>query len=106
MRANCLKRDRYRCQLRYPNICRHIAIIADHIQAGSEDTLKNLQSSCEPCHLKKASADGNAAQGHRTSIAVEKPIPRRATPTPKPNKQQQQMPRTIWIGLKPNAGNE
>jgi 5-methylcytosine-specific restriction endonuclease McrA len=33
----------------------------DHIQAKTDDH-KQLQGVCEPCHLRKSSAEGNAAQ--------------------------------------------
>ena len=47
-------------------ICRHChqapATEADHIKAGDDHRLTNLQGLCLPCHLIKSSAEGHAAR--------------------------------------------
>ena len=91
-RARVLKRDRYRCQLRYPGVCIVRAREMDHIvpvTEGGTDDLSNLQSACGPCHQRKASMEGHAAHGHRIATL---PAPR--TPTPPPTARA--LPRRLW----------
>lgn len=62
VRAAVLERDGYRCRLRFARVCVGSATDADHIEPGDDHSLENLQAACEPCHLVKSSAEGNAAQ--------------------------------------------
>jgi 5-methylcytosine-specific restriction enzyme A len=51
LRAACLARDGYTCQL-----CGAVATDADHIvphAAGGLDTLENLRALCHRCHLRE-----------------------------------------------------
>lgn len=69
-RERVLKRDDYRCQLRYPG-CTGTATIVDHVVAlrlGSADTDANCQGACQPCHRRKASCEGHLAKGNNVSL--------------------------------------
>lgn len=57
-RGRVLSRDRFECQLAYPG-CRSIASDVDHIVAGDDNRLGNLQSVCFKCHRTKSSREGN-----------------------------------------------
>jgi len=70
-RKAVLARAHGACQIQYPGICQHRATIADHIRAvglgGAEYDVTNGQAACQPCHDRKSSLEGHAAQGHRAS---------------------------------------
>jgi 5-methylcytosine-specific restriction endonuclease McrA len=56
-RIRVLRRDAYICQR-----CGAPATHVDHIIAGDNHELWNLQALCEPCHNRKTSQEGNAAR--------------------------------------------
>ena len=53
--------------MRYPDICIGTATEADHVVAlspGGTDSDFNMQAVCTPCHRRKTSKEGHAAQGY------------------------------------------
>ncbi|WP_168699359.1 HNH endonuclease [Gordonia paraffinivorans] len=58
-RLPVLRRDSHRCQVRGPG-CLTFATDVDHIRAGDDHSLENLQAICPVCHRKKSSREGNA----------------------------------------------
>jgi len=84
-RARVLERDGYQCQIRYVGICTGTATHMDHIvplSKGGADTDANSQSACAPCHKRKTSVEGNAAQGHRVRELPRAPAPLGPPSTP------------------------
>jgi 5-methylcytosine-specific restriction enzyme A len=81
MKARVLRNAGNRCQIGYLNICIGTATQVDRIDntRGYEDD-NNLAAACQPCHQRKSSNEGNAAQGHRTTEPPRSP----AAPTPTP----------------------
>lgn len=66
-RLRVLGRAGYRCEVRYPDICIGTATEADHVVAlslGGTDSDFNMQAVCTPCHRRKTSREGHAAQGY------------------------------------------
>lgn len=60
-----LKRDGYRCQLRYPDICLGRASQVDHIlqpEAGGGSDLANLRAVCVRCHARRTGRQGALAK--------------------------------------------
>jgi 5-methylcytosine-specific restriction endonuclease McrA len=57
-----LRRDRYTCQLQYDDCCIGKATQADHIKAGDDHSMSNLQAVCVPCHARKSALEGAAAR--------------------------------------------
>lgn len=55
-RAAVLRRDHHYCQIRGPR-CVLTATEVDHIVAGDNHDLANLQAVCEPCHRAKTNAE-------------------------------------------------
>lgn len=71
-----LARDRYWCQLRYPDRCIGTATQADHILRpadGGTDDPSNLRGACAPCHAKRSSEQGNAARERQNRPAGPHP---------------------------------
>jgi len=69
-RLRVLRRDRYRCQLQYPGRCIGTATEMDHkdnVASGGSDNDANQQAACKPCHAKKSSDEGHAAQAIKRS---------------------------------------
>lgn len=52
-----LDRDRRLCRLRYAGICTTVATDVDHIVAGDNHELTNLQAACRPCHTHKTNLE-------------------------------------------------
>jgi 5-methylcytosine-specific restriction endonuclease McrA len=52
-----LERDGHRCRT-----CGAIATEVDHVTAGDDHRLANLQALCTPCHRAKSSAEGVEAR--------------------------------------------
>jgi len=73
-RLRVLERDSYRCCIRYPDRCVGRASEVDHIRAGDDHRLDNLRAACAPCHKKKSSAEGNAAQARKRAL-LKRPKP-------------------------------
>lgn len=48
------------CKLRLDDGCTRYATEVDHIVAGDDHSMSNLQSACEHCHRIKSSREGNA----------------------------------------------
>ena len=77
IRSQVLRRDGWRCQLRYEDICLGAANQVDHRIAanlGGGDDLGNLQSACRPCHQRKTSADALAARGFGAQSQAGEPV--------------------------------
>ncbi len=62
IRPAVLRRDNYRCQLAYPELCVGVAGEVDHKRAGDDHRLVNLQAACGPCHRRKSALEGAAAR--------------------------------------------
>jgi 5-methylcytosine-specific restriction protein A len=77
-RVRVLRRYSYRCQARdslgVP--CGELAHQVDHVIAGDDHSLDNLQALCRWHHARKSSAEGAAARAVRA--------PRRRAPEPHP----------------------
>ncbi len=71
LRQAVLERDGFVCQLRLPG-CTGLATQADHIVAGDDHSLANLQAACAHC---------NAAKNHRER---PRPAPLRREPEAHP----------------------
>jgi 5-methylcytosine-specific restriction protein A len=59
------KRDRYRCQLRYAEICLGKASQVDHIvqpEAGETNALENLRAVCRQCDARRTGRQGALAK--------------------------------------------
>lgn len=74
LRRQVLRRDEWICQLGYPN-CQTEATDVDHIVAGDNHDLGNLQAACPRCHQKKSSREGGQAAA--AAIARRKELRRR-----------------------------
>lgn len=59
--AEVLKRDKYRCQLRWSG-CFGSATEVDHKKRGDDHRFENLQAACTYCHARKSAAEGVAAR--------------------------------------------
>lgn len=57
-----LKRDEYRCRIRWDAGCQIVADQVDHIINNDDHRPENLQAGCGWCHGKKSSAEGNTAR--------------------------------------------
>jgi 5-methylcytosine-specific restriction endonuclease McrA len=65
LRTSVLIRDRRLCQVLSDDtgfICGQPATEVDHITAGDDHSLSNLQAICTWHHRRKSSAEGNAAK--------------------------------------------
>jgi 5-methylcytosine-specific restriction endonuclease McrA len=65
LRVRVLKRDGYRCQLRYADICLGKASQVDHIvqpEAGGTNSLENLRAVCRRCHARRTGRQGALAK--------------------------------------------
>jgi 5-methylcytosine-specific restriction enzyme A len=65
IRKQVLVRDRYQCQLRYPDICVSKASQVDHIvqpEAGGGSDLANLRAVCVRCHARRTGRQGALAK--------------------------------------------
>jgi 5-methylcytosine-specific restriction endonuclease McrA len=71
-RPTVLARDGHTCQLCYADVCVTTATEVDHIKAGDDHSLSNLQATCAPCHRRK------------TAQEVPRPPTLRRTPEPHP----------------------
>jgi 5-methylcytosine-specific restriction endonuclease McrA len=60
-RARALRRDGYRCQLRYPDICTGVANQGDHIGDRLDHRVENLRAACPECHQHRSSQQGGQA---------------------------------------------
>lgn len=72
-RVRVLRRDGYRCQWRMSTgaPCGELANQVDHVIAGDDHGLDNLQALCRYHHARKSSAEGNAA--HRARPTQRRP---------------------------------
>lgn len=76
-RKLAMKRDQWRCQLRFTG-CAGAASQCDHIiqpDQGGGHGLANLRAVCKPCHAKRTAQQSNAHSGSR---ADPQPQPRTA----------------------------
>ena len=64
LRIRVLRRDRYKCQavMSTGNRCLEPANQCDHIEAGDNHDLDNLEALCRWHHARKSSAEGAAAR--------------------------------------------
>ena len=60
LRVEVLVRDGYLCRIRYEG-CLYIANEVDHVIAGDDHSMFNLQAACGPCHRAKSSREANAS---------------------------------------------
>lgn len=60
IRATVLRRDGGQCQINGPR-CTGRATAADHIEAGDDHRLSNLQAVCVKCHNDKTAQEGATA---------------------------------------------
>lgn len=73
-RLACLKRARWRCEIRIQGVCIGAASEADH-----EDQLDNdpqhhkLRAACKPCHARVTALQGRAAQGSKKQDPAPQP---------------------------------
>ena len=61
IRAAVLDRDQHLCQINGTG-CRLIATEVDHIVAGDDHRLENLQAACRPCNQAKAQQESAEAR--------------------------------------------
>lgn len=59
IRPAILERDGYRCGIQWDDGCEVVANEVDHIKAGDDHRLSNLQAACSWCHARKSSAEGD-----------------------------------------------
>lgn len=64
IRLRVLRRDRYTCRARMADgtLCVERANQVDHIIAGDDHSMRNLQALCRWHHARKSSAEGAAAR--------------------------------------------
>jgi 5-methylcytosine-specific restriction protein A len=62
IRRAVLARDGWRCRIGFADLCVTVATQADHVVAGDDHRLSNLQAACGPCHQRKSSQEGAAAR--------------------------------------------
>lgn len=73
-RHECLKRARWRCEIRIEGVCIGTASEADHAAGIASDPLhKTLRAACKPCHRYMTQKQSNAG---RKGPADPKPQPR------------------------------
>lgn len=76
-RLACLKRARWKCEIRTPGTCTGAASEADHIYGLANDPEhKHLRAACEACHRAVTARQGNAAR--TTQVTDPQPQPRTA----------------------------
>jgi 5-methylcytosine-specific restriction protein A len=63
IRAAVLKKQPT-CQINGPS-CTYVSTQADHIVAGDDHSMGNLQGVCYPCHATKSSTEGHTAKPTR-----------------------------------------
>lgn len=63
-----LRRDSYRCQLRYEGKCQTHASEVDHIRPGDDHRDVNLQAACKRCHGVKSAREGRQTQLRRRAL--------------------------------------
>ncbi len=85
-RLRVLRRDGYRCQLRYEG-CSGMATDMDHVVSlaeGGADSDDNSAGSCPSCHAKKSSIEGHRARGRTVAdpnhVATQSDPPMRVEP--------------------------
>jgi len=71
LRRAVLKRDNNSCQIQEPG-CLGRATEVDHIQAGDDHRLSNLQAACRACHAAKSGREGNAAKARLRAARFRK----------------------------------
>lgn len=64
LRGYVLERDGHRCRLG-STVCTIEATEVDHVVRGENHDESNLRAVCRSCHLRKSSAEGNAAKPKR-----------------------------------------
>ncbi len=72
IRRKVLLRDGYRCRINGEGCQRH-ASEADHIVAGDDHSLTNLQAACRRCHARKSAAEGNARKAALRAARFRRP---------------------------------
>jgi 5-methylcytosine-specific restriction protein A len=76
LRRQVLRRDKGVCQTRFSDgrLCGREATDVDHIVAGDDHSLTNLQSLCHWCHARKSAQEGGTAAG-LTRVRIDRPKP-------------------------------
>lgn len=64
IRKAVFRRDLYRCRWQLPggDLCRAVATDVDHIVAGDDHSMSNLQALCRPHHERKSALEGVEAR--------------------------------------------
>lgn len=76
-RLECLRRARWKCEIRIEGVCTGAASQADHAAGIANDPLhKTLRAACEPCHKKVTNEQSNASRAAK--VTDPKPQPRTA----------------------------
>jgi hypothetical protein len=91
-----LKRDGGHCQLQYPGICIHRAVILEHIiplAEGGADTDENTCAACVACAGRKSSLEGHRAKCNNVAPAPTPPARR----PPQPALPVSRIPRSIQL---------
>ncbi|MFF9525343.1 HNH endonuclease [Streptomyces achromogenes] len=76
IRARVLRRDKGVCQAVFSDgrRCEQPANQVDHVKAGDDHSLANLQALCAWCHARKSAQEGGAAAA-LTRVRTERPKP-------------------------------
>jgi 5-methylcytosine-specific restriction enzyme A len=96
LKQRVLRRDNYRCQIQYPDICKGVATDVDRIDNTDDYSIETCQSACHPCHLRKSSWEGHVASGHNSEHLKPPQHKQRSIP----DQQQRQVPRSIGTSAK------
>lgn len=67
IRKIVLERDGYACQINHVG-CQMRATDVDHVVAGDNHSLDNLQAACSACHMKKTHAEAQEARRRRRAL--------------------------------------
>ena len=68
LRLRVLRRDGWLCQI-HGDGCRLVAREVDHVVAGDDHSMANLQSVCVPCHKRKTQAESATARAAMPRMA-------------------------------------
>ena len=69
LRKRVLARDGYQCRIR-SHVCSFHATEVDHIVAGDNHDLGNLQSVCSDCHKQKTSFEASSASRRKRELKL------------------------------------
>jgi hypothetical protein len=73
-RLACLRRTRWRCEIRLEGICIGAASEVDHIDGIANDPHhRRIRAACEPCHKHVTARQGVRARGGRGADPQPRP---------------------------------